>query len=421
MSIRVLGCNHLTPLSVRERLAVSSARIPAALAQFRDRFPESEGVLLSTCNRVELYSAGVGAPSHEELMVFLAELSDVPLTQVRNELFFMTGREAIRHLFSVAASLDSMVLGETQILRQVKDAYQVATQDQNAGQMTHGAFQAAIRVARRVARETQLHQHRVSIASVAVQDFAMRIFADLSDKSVLVVGAGDTAAETVVALREQGATDISIVNRTRQRAEIMATELGGRAHDWDELRSLLVECDLVISATGADQFLMTQLQFNEIAQRRFQRPLMIIDLAVPRDFDPKIEHCLGVYLYGLDDLKRICDLHREKRENELPRAWEIIEMETTRFMKDVRMDSAGDTIRQLKQNADQVKDLELQRLWNRLPEVDPATREVIEKSFQRLTNKLLHPPLESLRQESQADSGHSSLIEALRRLFQIRD
>lgn len=418
MSLQVLGCNHLTPIAVRERLSVSTARLPAALARFRDRFPGTEGVLLSTCNRTELYSAGSEAPTHDELLVFIAELSGTPAEKFRDDLFFMTGREAIRHLFSVAASLDSMVLGESQILRQVKDAYEVAVQDQSAGQITHAAFQSAIRVAKRVTRETTLHQHRVSVASVAVHDFALRIFEDLSDKSVLVIGAGDTALETLRALREFGASDISIVNRTMSKAQQVAGEFGGRAHAWSRLRSLMVECDLVISTTGAEQYLFTHPQFHDISQSRYQRPLMILDLAVPRDFDPKIEHCLGVYLYSIDDLKRICDGHRQKRESELPRAWNIIDMETHRFMKEIRLDSANETIRQLKQHADEVKNLELQRLMNRIPHVDQETRLAIEYSFQRLTNKLLHPPLESLRHESHEES-HPGLIEALRRLFQI--
>ncbi len=419
MSIQVLGCNHLTPLAVRERLAISTARLPAALAQFRDRFPDSEGVLLSTCNRTEIYSAGAEAPTLDELLVFIAELGGVSATEFRHELFFMTGREAVRHLFSVAASLDSMVLGESQILRQVKDAYQVAVQDQSAGQITHAAFQSAIRVAKRITRETTLHQHRISVASVAVHDFALRIFEDLSDKSILVIGAGTPrwrpCGPSAITGRRKSPSSIG----PGRRAQPIATEFGGRAYEWDQLQTLLVECDLVISTTGADQYLFSQQQFHEISQLRYQRPLMILDLAVPRDFDPKIEHCLGVYLYSLDDLQRLCNLHREKREHELPRAWNIIEMETTRFMKEIRMDSAKDTIRKLKQNADQVKNLELQRLLNRIPHVDQETRLAIENSFHRLTNKLLHPPLESLRQESHADS-HPGLIEALRRLFQIR-
>lgn len=421
MTLQVAGCNHLTPLAIRERLAFSSARVPEALARYRARFPHAEGVLLSTCNRTEIYAAGWGAPTGGEIAVFLAELSNLPVTEVQQELFFLTGDQAIRHLFAVAASLDSMVLGETQILRQVKDAYQVAAADQSAGQVTHTAFQAAIRVAKRIATETALHQHRVSIASVAVHDFAMRIFEDLADKSVLVIGAGETAAETVRALREHGATEISIINRTKDRAAAMASHLRGRVRDWSDLRGSMVDADLVISATGADEYLMTHDEFAEISQSRQQRPMMIMDLAVPRDFDPRITHCLGVYLYTIDDLRKICDNHREKRQNELPRAWSIIDQETERFMGEIRMDSASDTIRQLKANAEQIKNLELARLWNRLPQTDEPTRAAVEQAFNRLTNKLLHPPLDSLRREVHHEVRQVGMLEALRRLFQIGD
>lgn len=424
MKLQLVGCSHHnSTVQFRERLAFGPDQVPSALKQLRDRFPESEAVLLSTCNRVELYIASEDqqtTPTHHEVVEFLATFHGLEQEEIFDELFERTGEDAIRHLFAVASSLDSMVVGEAQILSQVKTAYELASQGDSAGPLTHAAFQAAIRVAKRIAAETTINQRRVSIPSVAVADFARGIFESFDDKQVLVIGAGEMGEETLRYLIDEGARDITIVNRRGERAERMARELAGRAEPWERLLELLVEADVVVSTTGASEPIVTAEDYRRIEQQRFQRTLFVLDLAVPRDFDPAIGDCLGVYLYSIDDLKQTCESNRKAREKQWPRAQQILEEETARFMADLHHRATGPTIRRLKARAEELKDEELTRLLNKLYDVDERSQGEIRRSFDRLVNKLLHPPLESLRDEAEKGAPHG-LLDALKKLFQLRD
>src|SRR3954462_14787015 len=239
MKLQMVGCSHHTaPVEVREKLAFSREQATEALARFRSRYPQAEAVLLSTCNRVELYFASEAAdmcPTHHDAVSFLAEFHGVQVEELFNKLFEHTGEDFVRCVFTVAASLDSMVVGEAQILGQVKQAYELATSASATGPLTNAAFQAALRVAKRVATETAIQQKRVSIPSVAVADYAKGVFERFDDKHVLVIGAGDMGEETLRYLIDEGARDITIVNRNRQRAADLADKLGGRVSSWDKL------------------------------------------------------------------------------------------------------------------------------------------------------------------------------------------
>ncbi|MFO0915485.1 MAG: glutamyl-tRNA reductase [Pirellulales bacterium] len=422
MKLHLLGCSHhSSPIEIRERIAFDRAQVPVALATLRDRFPETEAVLLSTCNRVELYFASEQddkIPPRGDIERFLAEFHKLPDLGFAHHLNERTGSDAIRHLFEVAASLDSMVMGEAQILAQVKEAYQLATDYESAGPLTHGAFQAAIRVARRVSNETGIHQRRVSVPSVAVAEFAKQIFERLDDKFVLVIGAGEMGEETLRYLVEEGTRDIHVVNRHWERAEGLASQFGGAAHGWDELDRLLVQADLVISTTGAREPIVTWQRYQAIEHQRYQRTLIVLDLAVPRDFEPRIGDCLGVYLYSVDDLQAACEINQRRREKEWPKAQRIVQQELTKFVQDWNHRATAPTIRRLREQAERIKEAELERLKPRLGEVDPRVLEEIDHSFQRMVNKLLHPPLESLRDEA-GQQNHQTLIDALRKLFQL--
>lgn len=425
MKLQLVGCSHHTaPVEVREKLAFSPDQVRLALQTLRQRYPDTEAVLLSTCNRVELYIASevaTACPTHHDVVNFLAEFHGVSSQEIFNDLFERTGEDFVRHLFTVAASLDSMVVGEAQILSQVKQAYELATTEESVGPLTNSAFQAALHVAKRVATETAIQQKRVSIPSVAVADFARQVFERFDDKKVLVIGAGEMGEETLRYLIEEGARDITIVNRNRERAEALAELLGGRVSAWDKLAEHLVEADIVVSTTAASEPIVTAAKFRKISEARAQRPLFILDLAVPRDFDPAIGDFTGVYLYSVDDLGKHCERNRKEREREWPKAERIIEEETARFMTDLHHRSTGPTIKRLKARADEVKAEELARLLNKLgPSVDPRVRAEIERGFDRLVNKLLHPPLESLRDEASQGAPHG-LLEALKRLFQLSD
>jgi glutamyl-tRNA reductase len=425
MKLQVVGCSHHTAsVEVREKLAFSPDQARSALHALRQQYPETEAVLLSTCNRVELYLASERAtacPSHHEVVNFLAEFHGLRSQEIFSDLFERTGEDFVRHLFTVAASLDSMVIGEAQILSQVKQAYDLATNENSVGAITNSAFQAALRVAKRVATDTAIQQKRVSIPSVAVADFASQVFERFDDKKVLVIGAGEMGEETVRYLIDEGARDITLVNRSRERAEALAEKLGGRVSTWDKLFEHLAEADLVVSTTGAVEPIVTAAEYRAIDEARAQRPLFILDLAVPRDFDPAISDFNGVYLYSVDDLGKHCERNRREREKEWPKAQRIIEEETARFMTDLHHRSTGPTIKRLKARADEVKLEELQRLFNKLGgAIDPRVQSEIEKAFERLVNKLLHPPLESLRDEAAQGAPHG-LLDALKRLFRLSD
>jgi glutamyl-tRNA reductase len=424
MKVQMIGCSHHhSSVAVRERLAFGPGQVGRALEQLRRKFPLSEVVLLSTCNRVEIYTAveqPEAAPSHEQIAQFMAEFHGLPIYDIFDDLFERTGEDAVRHLFMVAASLDSMVIGEPQILSQVKQAYELAKGHQSAGPLTHGIFQTAVRVAKRVTTETNLHQRRVSIPSIAVGDFAAQIFERFDDKHVLVIGAGEMGEETLRYLQNEGAHNVAVVNRSLERAQQLAARWQGRAVPWSQLPEELVRADLVISTTGAGEPIVTLVDFKRIEAARYQRPLFILDLAIPRDFDPAIGDRLGVYLYSIDDLQEACQKNRRARDEELPAAIHIVEEETARFMAELHHRSTAPIIKRLKEGWQQPKEEELRRLLNKLPDLDERARAEISQSFDRLINKLLHPPLESLRSESQQGPPHG-LLEALKRLFQIKD
>jgi glutamyl-tRNA reductase len=420
----MVGCSHHnSSLGARERLAFNAGQVGEALAGLRKRFPQVETVLLSTCNRVEIYTATEDArlgPSHEQVAQFMADFHRLPIYEIFDDLFERTGEDAVRHLFTVAASLDSMVVGEPQILSQVKQAYQMAKDCQSTGPLTHAVFQAAVRVAKRVATETGLHQRRVSIPSVAVGDFARAIFESFNDKSVLVIGAGEMGEETLRYLQNEGAHRVTVINRNAERAQQLAQRWQGAAADWEQLPEQLAASDLVISTTGAERPIVTLEMFKQVEAARYQRPLFVLDLAVPRDFETAIGDRLGVYLYSLDDLQAACRENLRQRDKELPAAVHIVEQETARFMADLHHRATAPIIKRLKEGWQQPKDDELRRLFNKLPQLDERDRGEIEQSFERLINKLLHPPLESLRTEAQTGPPHG-LLDALKRLFQLKE
>lgn len=425
MKLRMVGCSHhQSGADVREQLAFTPDEAASALASWRKVLPGSEGVLLATCNRVEFYAAtpeGDLPPCPGVIAQHLAESRHLPIDQVRPHLMTLRDEDAVDHLFRVAASLDSMVLGEPQILAQVKQAYEMARDVNSAGPLTHHCFQRALRVARRVASETDLHKHRVSIPSVAIADFAAQIFERFDDKRVLVVGAGEMADETLRYLTDHGAKEPVIINRSLERAKALAVEWNGRATTLDHLVEELVEADLVISATAAGEPILTVEKYRQlIAPRRSSRSLFVLDLSMPRDFDPAIGHELGVYLYSIDDLAAACEKNRQARQRELPRAERIINEERQRFLVDARHRISAPVIARLRKGLDEPKRAELERLFNKLPDVDPEARAEIERFADRLVNKILHPPMESLRDESRGGSPRG-LLQALSRLFQLKD
>lgn len=425
MNLCMVGCTHrASGVDLRQQLAFGADQAVDAIARWQARFPAAELVLLSTCNRVELYAAATGAdgpPPSDELLDALLGYHGVPVQRIGEQAVVLAQRDAVAHLFSVAASLDSMVVGEPQILAQVKQAYQRAVACGSAGPALHDLFQAAMHAARRVHNQTRLHKHRVSIPSVAIADFASRVFERFDDKHVLVVGAGEMADETLRYLKDAGATRIHVVNRSPDRALELAEACGGVAVPWQRLWDELAAADLVIGATAAAEPIVTAERFAAVvAPRRHQRPLFILDLAVPRNFESAVGDDLGVYLYSLDDLTAACARNRETRAAELPAAEAIVREETDAFMAAAHRRAAGPVISGLRRNLEEPKVAELERLFNKLPQLDEQARAEITQFADRLVNKLLHPPLESLRDAAHEGPPHG-LLDALRRLFRLED
>ena len=420
MNLQLVYCNHHSAeLAVRERLAFPPQRLGEAYDTLRSRFPQSELIVLSTCNRVEIYAAQERpeqAPGHRELAQFLSEFHKVPLPEFFDELLEHTGAEVVRHLFQVAASLDSMVLGEPQIVAQVREAYRLAQESQASGPITSSLFERAFNVSKRVRTETRLSEGRVSIASVAVGEFGKDIFDRFDDKQVLIIGAGQMAEETLRYLQEEGAKEIYVANRTRERADKLAADWGGTVVPWEQLDDYLARADIIVSTTGAS--LVDVARFKAFRQKSRGQATFILDLGAPRDFAPEIGNIdENVYLFCIDDLQKTCERNRKLRQKEVEKAVAIIDQETDSFMKDLSHRATGPIVKRLREQWRDVVDAETERLFKKLPHLE-KDRSEIEKTIERMMNKLLHPPLEALKDESREGSPHG-LLDALKRLFRI--
>ncbi len=426
MLIQTVYCNHQSAgLAIRERLAFSSdEQLAEAYALMKDKFVDTEFVIVSTCNRVELYLAhedAASAPAADDLARFLSDFHSIPLDEFYGNLLNDSDGEAVRHLFRVTSSLDSMVLGEPQIVSQVKSAYQIAHDNEACGPLTHALFQAAIRVSSRVRSETRLAEGRVSIASVAVGDFARDIFDRFDDKLVLIIGAGEMAEETLRYLKDEGVSEIVVINRSSERAEKLADAWGGAAKPISELDTWMAKADVIVSTTSADQPIVDVSRFQQVRLEAKSKPVFILDLGAPRDFEPAVGDIDdNVFLYDIDNLKAICDENQRKRSQETQQALEIIEGETEKFMHDVYHRATGPIIHRLREEWHGVRSQEVDRLFRKLSHLSDSDRKEIEKMIEQLINKLLHPPLTTLRDQAREGTPHG-LLTALKQLFHLNE
>lgn len=426
MRLQVVSCSHrLADLDVRELLAFSSEeQLTRAYDLLKRSFPGSESVVISTCNRVELYTAQEDAehlPTRDEVARFFSDFHHVPLDVFVGDLLSQSGPDAVRHLFSVVSSVDSMVLGEPQIVNQVKEAYRIAQEHDACGPLTNMLFHRAIEVSKRVRTETRLSEGRVSIASVAVGEFGLSIFDRFDDKTVLVIGAGEMAEETLRYLKDAGVGQIVVVNRTPTRAAELAVEWGGTARPWEELDRWMAAADVIVSTTGADRPLVDAARFAAVRRQSGIRPVFILDLGAPRDFEPAVGAIDdSVFLYDIDDLERTCAENRRLRSRELEKAQRIIDEATERFMQEVYYRATGPAIARLRDEWHDIRQQELDLLYQKLGHLDARDRAAIERSIERIINKLLHPPLKALKDEAREGPPHG-LLEAMKRLFHLRD
>lgn len=323
--IVVLGLSHRSaPVELRERFAFAATRIPEALAQLRARGHVSEAVIVSTCNRVEIYAAGVpdARLAMTELQEFLRTFHASP-APLPAEFYTLAEPHSVHHLFKVAAGLDSMVLGETEILGQLKQAYDLALQHKHTGPRLNKAFQRAFNVAKQIRTETNIQRGSVSVASVSVE-LAEKIFTALDQHDVMVVGAGDTSEKTARALLSRGARSIVVANRSLERATELAQALGGRATRFEDWAVEFERVDIVISSTSAPHYILDRAKLAPLMKLRRNRPLLLIDIAVPRDIDPEVNYLDNVYLYNVDDLQSIANDYLQQRREEIARCETII-------------------------------------------------------------------------------------------------
>ncbi|MBC8134063.1 MAG: glutamyl-tRNA reductase, partial [Deltaproteobacteria bacterium] len=340
----VMGLSHRTaPLGVRERLAVAPEQIAQTIRALASLSPVREAALLSTCNRVEVYAASPDPDAAiAALRLLLAERAGTSESELGPHLYVRVDVEAVHHLFRVAASLDSQVVGEPQILGQVKQAHDSAITAGVAGPVLGACFTGAFRIARRVRRETEIARNPVSLSSVAI-DYAKKIFEGFTGRTVVLVGAGKMADLAARALRGQGA-ELLITNRTAARAEELAARIGGRVHAFEDLEGALVRADIVIASTGARQPVLTQALVARAQRKRRGRPLFLIDIAVPRDVEPGCGELSDVFVADIDDLQKQADEHHDERRGEAQRAEAMVEGEVARFLEAYRGRRVGPTI-----------------------------------------------------------------------------
>ena len=325
MPIVVIGLSHhSSPVTVRERFAFAEARVPAALQLIRDSGAAEEAVILSTCNRVEIYAFTPldSARAFAALREFLVTCHDYrdPLT---DEIYTLSEPQSVQHLFKVACGLDSMVIGETEILGQLKQAYETALQKGHTGGRLNKAFQRAFNVAKHIRTETNIQRGSVSVGSVAVE-LAEKIFSRLSERDVMIIGAGDTSEKTARALLSRGARSIIVSNRSHERAVALAGELGGRAVHFEDWAGEFDKIDIIISSTSAPHYVLDRARLEPLMKLRRNRPLLLIDIAVPRDIEPEVNFMENVYLYNIDDLQTIANDYLQQRKEEMARCEQII-------------------------------------------------------------------------------------------------
>jgi glutamyl-tRNA reductase len=418
----VLGLNHTTaPLELREKLAFAPEQRAAALEALRAKFTGCEAVLLSTCNRVELYVARAvhGNPRPAEMAEFLAAYRGVPIAALQPHLYDKAERGAVEHLFSVASSIDSMVVGETQILGQVRDAYDEARALGAAGSSLNPLFQRALAVGKQVMTETAINEGRVSVGSVAV-DCASHIFGRYNDKTVLCIGAGKMAALVLQSFSSLKPRRVLICNRSHEKAIALGERFGVAPVLFENLNDHLIAADVVVTSAGAQHAIITREQFEPLLKARRYRPIFLIDIALPRNVDPAVAELENVYLYNLDDLQKLVAATHSRRSESIEQAKTIIRKQVDEFLAWNRTRALGPMIDQLYQRHHQIAREEVDRVLSKMPHATEAERAAIEDLARRLVNKFLHDPITRLRASDPEHTGSvSPYLHALEKLFAL--
>jgi glutamyl-tRNA reductase len=426
MQIINVGLSHLTaPVEIREQLALSQTAMPEAL---RTLCPANgcgpgyalEGAILATCNRLEVYAlVECEEQGQQDIRDYLARMSKTSRAAFDAYLQVCAGEAAIAHLCEVACGLDSMVLGESQIQGQVSQAYQLALAQGAAGPVLGSLFRAALQAGKRARTETAINQHATSISHVAVE-LALQIFDDLAAKTVALVGAGEMAELAAKNLVDNGVGHLLVVNRSEGRAASLARQFGGEALGWDHLTQALWRSDIVITSTAAPHAILRPDMAGAVMRMRRNRPLFLIDIAVPRDIDPAVGELTNVFLYDIDDLQRVVATNLEQRRREVPRVQAIVAQEVAAFMAWFRAREVVPTIVNLREHMDGIREAELAWAMSKLEGLSEQERKVVLTFSQRLVNKILHQPTVRLKEHAHSREAYR-YTEALRDLFGIDD
>lgn len=422
MNLVQLGCTfRTTPVEIREKLAFTEPQLEQALREITARFGW-ESAVLSTCNRVEVYAANPQGirPDPYLLREYLAQFHNLDPEYLGQYLQIHEEADVVLHLFRVAASLDSLIVGEGQIAGQVRDAFETALRVGSTGPMLNALFQYAQKAAKRVRTETGITEGHISVSSVAV-DFVKQVFDRFSDKTVLVIGAGKMGRLTLKHLQELKPKQILITNRSPEKAQALAQEVQGQAVPFERLDDCLAQADIVLSTTGSPDPIMTEARYAPIRQKKGARTTVILDIAVPRDFDPNIHDGERTFVFNVDDLTAVREQTLAKRRSHLERAEHIIREEQRKFLEEWTRRKHGPTIARLTKFFDDRRQEILQELLARLNgKISEKERRDIEGAFRLFQNRLLHSPISALV-ESARDGTSNQLLESLKRLFQIGD
>ncbi len=419
MNIIIVGLSHKTaPVEIRERVAFAPTAMEKPLRQLVDLPGIVEGLIVSTCNRVELYAVSRDADSGiAQLRRFLAAYHGLALDELENHLYDHQGEEAIHHIFRVAASLDSMVIGEPQILGQIKTAYGYASEFKTAGLILNRLLHKAFSVAKRVRTETEIASNAVSVSFAAVE-LARKIFDTLEDKTVLLIGAGEMCELAARHFINNGVSRVHVTNRTFERAVKLAEEFGGKPVLFENFVDQLHQVDIVLTSTGAPNFILGHKTVEEVIRRRRYKPMFFIDIAVPRDIDPRVNQIDNVYLYDVDDLQGVVQANLKERQKEAKKAEGIIEQEIGAFFRWLGSLEVVPTIVALRKKLEDIRRAELEKTFGTMKTLGDREKKSIEALTAAIVNKVLHPPM-TLLKKSQNDPSGDSYVEAVRVLFDL--
>jgi glutamyl-tRNA reductase len=421
LELWVFGLNHRTaPVELREKLAFPEENVADVLQRALAAAPVDEAVLLSTCNRVELIAvSGRDVDIVEPVTQFFARERGVPAATIAAHCYVHRGKQALQHVFRVASSLDSMMVGEPQILGQMKQQFRLAVEGAAASRVLRRCFERSFTVAKRVRSETGVAGKAVSLSSAAVE-LARRIFDDLGDKTAMLIGAGKMSELAARHFVGNGIKSVIVTNRSFDRAVELARGFGGTPVPFDRYAQYLPLADVVLGSVTTSGYLFGPSQLHDVLRARRRKPMFFIDLGVPRNFDPAINDLDNVYLYNIDDLANVADDHRAEREKEAVQAEEIVREETERFWSWISRRDVTPTIVALRGKLDGIRRNELERALVALRKLEPDERRALEAMTQAIVNKILHPPLAILKQLAVQDASEAAQVaELVHRLFAL--